>query len=137
MFKNNALTSFIVMLTCTLLTGVASAQVSKKGIFKVIQKSMHDISDCYKSELKKDETLHGKLIVSFIIEKHGAVERAEVKKTAIQSDGLKQCVIAIFKTMTFPQSDKITRVSYPLMFKKPSADSADQSKVDQAEKAKK
>ena len=98
---------------------------------------MKEISGCYDRALEKDETLQGKLSVSFVIEKHGAVERAEIKETSIQSDELKQCVIAIFKTMTFPQSDKIKRVSYPLVFQKRSADSKDQSKMNQAEKAQK
>ena len=136
MLKKNTVNCFIFALTCILLTGIASAQLSKESIFKVIQQSMKDINKCYQSALMKDDTLQGKLMMSFIVEKDGVVKRAEIKETSIQSDGMKQCIVTAFKAMTFPQADKITRVVYPLIFQKSGSGQAGQSKVNQAGQSK-
>ena len=118
----------MLTLSLSLLSSVAMAQLSKKQVFDVISQSMKAVSECYERVLKEDPSLQGKMFVSFTIDKNGMVKRAQINQSSLQSDQLKQCVITLFKTMTFPQSDRSTKVKYPLVFKKPSKDQKDQKR---------
>ena len=122
-------TCLIFILTLTLMSSLAFAEVlTRRQVYEVISQSQKHINTCYKRALSKNPSLQGKLKVSFTIEKSGAVERAEISESAIESDAFKLCVITVFKVMRFPQIDKSSRVVYPLIFQKSSGDQTDQVK---------
>ena len=79
--KMSTVKSILLTVICTLLSGVASAQLNKNQIKTVIQQSAERLNGCYARALEKDKSLQGKVIVSFEIEESGAVTHAEIQES--------------------------------------------------------
>lgn len=72
---------------------------------------------CYEQGLKKDPTLKGTVISRFVIDAKGAVESASSKGGAMPDKSVADCVVNVFRTLSFPEpeSGKVT-VTYPVDF---------------------
>jgi len=80
---------------------------------------------CYEKELKKDDQLAGKIIISFVISKNGKVVSSKVHKSTMKNQVVGQCVANQISRIRFPKRDdeKNIIVNYPFIFEKnPSAE---------------
>jgi TonB family protein len=100
-----------------------TGSLPKEVIRRVIRKHRREVLDCYQRELKKDDTLGGRLLVSFTITKTGRVVAVSTKKDTVGNKRLSQCVTSKIRRWVFPEptGGGIVRVTYPFVFKNPDA----------------
>ena len=92
-------------------------KLSAAMIRKVMKSHNKAIQGCYETELAKDDSLNGKLMVSFIIGEDGKVLAAEMKSDGVGSAALAECVLQRVGAMGFPApTGGAVKVSYPIVF---------------------
>ena len=100
---------------------------SKPGVYRtnasllaVIQKYAAGIQYCYESELKRDETLRGKLVVTMTVTAGGAVQEATVVRNTVGSERLAACALSQIRSWRFPPIDGgLTTFQAPFVFTPP------------------
>lgn len=75
---------------------------SNASLMAVIQKYSAGIQFCYSNELKKNEGLQGKLVVSLVVDAAGRVTRAEVIQNTLDSGALAKCALSQIRDWRFP-----------------------------------
>ncbi len=72
---------------------------------------------CYENALRGNPTLSGRVTVKFMIDRHGAVAFAADAGSDIADEGVRQCVVRTFATLSFPEpQDGTVTVVYPIVF---------------------
>lgn len=72
---------------------------------------------CYEKALRRDPGLQGRVTVKFMIDRHGAVAVASDGGSDIPDEGVRECVIKSFTSLSFPEPDSGTvTVVYPIVF---------------------
>ncbi len=72
---------------------------------------------CYEKALRGDPGLQGRVTVRFMIDRHGAVAFAADGGSDIPDEGVRECVIKSFTSLSFPEPDSGTvTVVYPIVF---------------------
>jgi len=100
---------------------------SKPGVYRtnasllaVIQKYAAGIQYCYESELKRDESLRGKLVVTMTVTAGGAVQEATVVRNTVGSERLAACALSQIRSWRFPPIDGgLTTFQAPFVFTPP------------------
>ena len=100
---------------------------SRPGVYRtnasllaVIQKYAAGIQYCYESELKRDETLRGKLVVAMTVTAAGAVQEATVVRNTVGSERLAACALSQIRSWRFPPIDGgLTTFQAPFVFTPP------------------
>jgi TonB family protein len=93
---------------------------SNASLLAVIQKYAAGIQYCYESELKRDETLRGKLIVALTVTPAGAVQEASVVRNTVGSARLEACALSQIRSWRFPPIDGgLTTFQAPFVFTPP------------------
>ena len=100
---------------------------SKPGVYRtnasllaVIQKYAAGIQYCYESELKRDESLRGKLVVAMTVTAAGAVQEATVVRNTVGSERLAACALSQIRSWRFPPIDGgLTTFQAPFVFTPP------------------
>ncbi len=84
--------------------GVAGPGVyrSNASLMAVIQKYSAGIQFCYSNELKKNEGLQGKLVVSLVVDAAGNVTHAQVIQNTLGSKALASCALSQIRDWKFP-----------------------------------
>jgi hypothetical protein len=101
----------------------ADAQVdeglTKEEVFKVIQSHLSEIRFCYESQLVKDATLGGKVIIDWNINPRGLVDNAKTGEATMNNPEVGRCLSSKIKQWKFPtpRGGKFVAVSYPFVFK--------------------
>ena len=92
--------------------------LDKSLIDAVIRKNMADVRHCYQLELPAHPELRGKITVKFVISKEGAVIKAEIKSSTMESPEVESCIVSVFMQMRYPEpkGGGIVIVSYPFVF---------------------
>jgi hypothetical protein len=92
--------------------------LDKSLIDAVIKRNMNQIRYCYQRELTKNPNLGGKVTVKFVIDKAGAVSKAEIKGSTMNNSSVESCIAGRFLRFTFPEpkGGGIVIVSYPFIF---------------------
>ena len=100
---------------------------SKPGVYRtnaqllaVIQKYAAGIQYCYESELKRDPSLRGKLVVAMTVTPAGAVSEATVVQNTVGSARLASCALSQIRSWRFPAIDGgLTTFQAPFVFTPP------------------
>jgi TonB family protein len=100
---------------------------SRPGVYRtnasllaVIQKYAAGIQYCYESELKRDESLRGKLVVAMTVTPAGAVQEASVVRNSVGSERLAACALSQIRSWKFPPiSGGLTTFQAPFVFTPP------------------
>ena len=103
-------------------SGVAGPGVyrSNASLMAVIQKYSAGIQFCYSNELKRNESLQGKLVVSLVVNAAGDVTRAEVIQNTMDSAALSKCALSQIRDWKFPAIPSgITAFQVPFVFTPP------------------
>jgi TonB family protein len=90
------------------------------SLLAVIQRYAAGIQYCYDSELKRDPSLRGKLVVAITIAPSGAVTEARVVQNTVGSASLTACALGQIKDWRFPAIPKgVTTFQAPFVFTPP------------------
>jgi TonB family protein len=100
---------------------------SRPGVYRtnasllaVIQKYAAGIQYCYESELKRDESLRGKLVVAMTVTAAGNVQEATVVRNSVGSERLAACALSQIRSWKFPPiSGGLTTFQAPFVFTPP------------------
>ena len=93
---------------------------SNASLLAVIQKYAAGIQYCYESELKRDESLRGKLVVAMTVTPAGSVQEATVVRNSVGSDRLAACALSQIRSWKFPPiSGGLTTFQAPFVFTPP------------------
>jgi hypothetical protein len=85
----------------------------------VIQRVVHDnygrFESCYDVALRTNRTLHGRVVIKFVIDRAGTVAFAADAGSDLPDDGVVACVVRAFDTLVFPEgTDSVVAVVYGL-----------------------
>lgn len=93
---------------------------SNAQLLAVIQKYAAGIQYCYETELKRDETLRGKLVVAMTVTAAGSVQEATVVRNTLGSERLAACALSQIRSWRFPPIDGgLTTFQAPFVFTPP------------------
>ncbi len=96
---------------------VGTGALSRADIEKTVNRRAGALKSCYESELKKDNTLKGKIEVQFTIQPSGRVSVARVTTNTMNSTAVGSCIVAQIQRWRFPQpSGGDVTVKYPFVF---------------------
>lgn len=103
-------------------SGVAGPGVyrSNASLMAVIQKYSAGIQFCYSNELKRNEGLQGKLVVSLVVNAAGEVTHAEVIQNTLGAPALSKCALSQIRDWKFPAiAAGTTAFQVPFVFTPP------------------
>jgi len=90
------------------------------SLLAVIQKYAAGIQYCYESELKRDQSLRGKLVVAMTVTAAGNVAEATVVRNTVGSNRLESCALSQIRSWKFPPiSGGLTTFQAPFVFTPP------------------
>jgi TonB family protein len=93
---------------------------SNASLLAVIQKYSPGIHYCYANELKRNESLSGKLVVAMTVAATGEVVEATVVENSLRSQRLADCALAQIRDWKFPPiSGGMTTFQAPFVFTPP------------------
>jgi TonB family protein len=93
---------------------------SNAELLAVIQRYAAGIQYCYSSELKRDDSLRGKLVVAMTVAASGKVIDATVVQNTVGSERLAACALAQIREWRFPAiPEGITTFQTPFVFTPP------------------
>jgi TonB family protein len=118
-----------LLLLASLLTGcVGSAEAStdpgtvqpasvegaldKPAVREVVKAHIDQVRECYNAELVEDETVAGRVMVTFVVQPDGAASEVGVSESTMP-ERFDACMIKAVEAWSFPSSDAETRVTYP------------------------
>ncbi len=92
--------------------------IDKRDVDRAVKIRMDKIRECYQRELRRQPTLAGELVVSFVVQRDGTVGSASIKKSTINNAAVESCVRAQFFLMKFtvPPGNQTIDVNYPIVF---------------------
>ena len=97
-----------VLLPLVLLSTLAWAESDKQAIRRVVKKHIPTIAMCFET--------HGyhstRVVVDFEVGKTGRVTSAAARGQGDKA--LQDCIVGVFKRMTFPPSKEAIKVTYPV-----------------------
>lgn len=86
-------------------------------IQRVVRASFGRFQVCYDDALTREPSLSGRVVVKFVIDKHGQVALAGDVASDLPNAEVVSCVVRAFDALSFPESkDTAVTVVYPLMF---------------------
>lgn len=107
---------------------VACAVKHKRGpnpqpIIDAYKQQKEGVQDCYYRALEKQPDLAGEVTLAWIVSGTGVVEKAWVKDTTMEHQGLESCLLKHLRSVEFPKTKRFAQISveYDLTFKKISA----------------
>lgn len=98
--------------------GGHNARLPPEVIQRVVRQSFDRVKLCYQIGLRKDPSIGGKVSTKFVIDRTGAVSKAEpAADTSFPDKSVVDCVVKHFLTLKFPSPEggDVT-VIYPLIF---------------------
>lgn len=89
--------------------------ISRDELEAVIQAAKTNLRACYVTGPKETTGLYGKLVIKFVIDKHGQVSSATVKSTTVNHPSVEDCFIQRIQELRFPppKGGGIAIISYP------------------------
>jgi Ca-activated chloride channel family protein len=107
--------TLLVVVAVLSSAAIASGDIDRSMINRVVKAHSREIRGCYETSLKAKPSLHGKVTVTFTIEKDGKVN---VVKAEGLEDTLDRCIEGRFKTFEFPKGPAPATIVYPFLFAK-------------------
>jgi len=79
---------------------------------------MRAVKFCYERQLIKEPTLHGKVLVNFIIDRDGSVREARVDGSTLKNAEVEEYLLSRVGRWVFPAPrGGIVNVKYPFVFR--------------------
>ena len=96
---------------------VKLASLSTRQIKSIITERTPQVGACYERELKKNPSLHGKVLLAWTIRTDGSVTAPRARKNTTGSRLLAPCIIKAVSKWRFPKSNFSSDVEFPFVFK--------------------
>jgi hypothetical protein len=94
-----------------------SGRIPPEVIQRVVRQSFGRFRGCYESGLRNNPSLQGRVAVSFVIGRDGAVSGAQNGGSDLPDANVVSCVVRSFYGLSFPAPEGgVVRVTYPIMF---------------------
>jgi hypothetical protein len=94
-----------------------SGRIPPEVIQRVVRQSFGRFRGCYEAGLRNNPSLQGRVAVSFIIGRDGAVSGAQNGGSDLADSNVVSCVVRSFYGLSFPAPEGgVVRVTYPIMF---------------------
>lgn len=103
-----------IVVLCGTQRCAAHSNADKEAIRRVVRQHHNEIRFCYERALQHDETLKGRVTVSFSLDPLGKVLRADVLETTLPSPEVSTCIAAAFQRWQFPSMGQALEVHYPV-----------------------
>lgn len=109
----------ILMAIILIHPGAALADgLEKSEVQKVIRQKLKEVRNCYEEVLKTDQTVKGKVRVSFTVRPDGFVSKAGIIEDGARSAALNACLLGKIMSWNFPppRGGKEVSITYPFVF---------------------
>jgi TonB family protein len=92
--------------------------IERDDLRKAVRRHVHELSTCSASAAPDHRPIGGRIVVDFVIDAHGQVERSSIRSSTINDRGVDACVGQQACAWTFPapKDGGSAVVSYPLVF---------------------
>lgn len=99
--------------------GVLRSPLPMEVVRRVIDGNKNQIRYCYEVELQRDDSLAGRVAVSWTIVATGLVEAVQIKESTIHNAKIERCIVDKIKTWRFPApaGGGTVDVNYPFVLK--------------------
>lgn len=85
-------------------------------IERIVRKDRGHVRACYEAGLFRNPTLHGRVVVKFVIGRSGAVTSATDDGSDLPDRGVVACVLSAFSRLSFPQPEAgVVTVTYAVV----------------------
>lgn len=89
--------------------------LDKEAIRQVVRANIGDVRDCYNAELSENETLEGRVAVSFVVQADGSVSDVGITESTMP-ERFDACLSTAVASWSFPAIDSgSTKVVYPFV----------------------
>ncbi|MBL8953658.1 MAG: AgmX/PglI C-terminal domain-containing protein [Myxococcaceae bacterium] len=88
--------------------------LGQADIMEVVKANIHDIKRCVDRQRAKDPSVHGKLVMKWVVRTDGTVSLVEVESIELANTEVATCLTELIKTWRFPQT--LTPRSEPVLF---------------------
>ncbi len=88
---------------------------STASLLSVVRRYAAGIQFCYENELKRDQTLRGKIVVSLTVSPEGRIEAVDLVEDTLGSPALGSCALSQIRDWRFPPIDE-GRVTFRIPF---------------------
>jgi hypothetical protein len=105
--------TLLVVVAVSSSTALASADIDRSLVHRVVKVHVREIRTCYERALKVHPSLAGKVKVTFTIATDGKVRAATAEGL---EDSLDRCIEGVVKTFEFPKSTSPATIVYPFLF---------------------
>jgi TonB family protein len=83
----------------------------------VVRANQAALRYCYESEVQRQRSLKGKVIIQWRVDRAGAVPSARVSSSTLNNSGVEGCIVRQIKKWHFPKPDGgEVSVMYPFIF---------------------
>lgn len=86
--------------------------LDKPAVREVVRANIDDVRHCYNAELRDDETLAGRVVISFVVNPDGTTSKIHVSESTMPKR-FDACMVEHVATWSFPKADAATSVVYP------------------------
>lgn len=86
---------------------------------RVVRRNIGQVRHCYEQALQGQPDLDGRVSVQFSIAPTGAVQSSQLTGSSVSNNRMEGCVVQAVRRWPFPQSNGMTIVTYPFMFRAP------------------
>lgn len=86
--------------------------LDKAAVREVVRANIDDVRDCYNVELLEDETVGGRVSLSFVTNPDGTTSKIAVTESTLP-ERFDACLANVAASWSFPTSDASTSVVYP------------------------
>ena len=99
------------------LPPVVEGPLDKDLVRRVLRANRGQIRYCYEKNLLRNPALAGKVMLQFVISAEGAVVSSMIANSSLGDADTEACLAGRAKTWMFPKAERVSKVSYPLVFK--------------------
>lgn len=92
--------------------------IDKDAVRRVVRSNLAIFKKCYEDSYKNDNTLEGKIVITWNIDSEGTVLKSWIKSTKMNNKNVEDCLLEKVKTLTFPKAPQgtVAEVQYPFIF---------------------
>jgi TonB family protein len=86
--------------------------LDKPAVREVVKAHIDEVRECYNAELIENETVAGRVVISFIVQPDGSASEVGIPESTMPAR-FDACIVAAVEVWSFPTADAETRVTYP------------------------
>jgi Ca-activated chloride channel family protein len=95
-----------------------SGGLSREAVVETVRRHLPEMEKCYEIALQRDSSLKGGMILKFVLDAEGTVQKVQIISSEMASTDLEACLKERLKTWKFPSltEGSTAEVTYPFTF---------------------